>query len=50
VLTGPIPAALPVNIDFLGIPFSEETLFKIAAAYESATRARVAPPAFGPLR
>jgi amidase len=49
VLTGPVPAALPVNIDFVGIPFSEEKLFRIAAAYEGATEHRRAPPAFGPL-
>jgi amidase len=44
-----IPAALPVGIDFLGLPFSEHTLFAIAAAFESATHYRRPPPDFGPL-
>jgi Asp-tRNA(Asn)/Glu-tRNA(Gln) amidotransferase A subunit family amidase len=41
--------ALPVGIDFLGLPFSEPTLFEIGSAYERATRNRVPPPDFGPL-
>jgi len=49
VLTGPIPASLPVNLDFLGVPFSEKKLFRIASAYERATRHRAPPPEFGPL-
>jgi amidase len=48
-LTGPVAAKLPVGIDFLGPPFSEPLLLSIASAYESATRHRVPPPAFGPL-
>jgi amidase len=48
-LIGPIPARLPVGIDFLGRPFSEPTLLKIAAAYEQATHHREPPPDFGPL-
>jgi amidase len=48
-LVGPIPAKLPVGIDFLGRPFSEPVLFKIAAAYEQATHHRIPPPDFGPL-
>ena len=49
-LVGPVPAKLPVGIDFLGRPFAEPMLLKIASAYEAATRHRRAPPAFGPLR
>lgn len=45
----PKAAALPVGIDFLGLPFSEPTLFEIGAAYEAATRHRTPPPGFGPL-
>jgi len=48
-LIGPIPEVLPVGIDFLGRPFSEPTLFKIAGAYEHATHNRHPPPDFGPL-
>jgi Asp-tRNA(Asn)/Glu-tRNA(Gln) amidotransferase A subunit family amidase len=50
ILVGPIPKELPVGIDFLGLPFDEPTLFKIAAAYEAATHHRRPPPDFsGPL-
>ena len=48
-LVGPVPAKLPVGIDFLGSPFSEQTLLKIAAAYEQATHFRAQPSDFGPL-
>ena len=48
-LVGPIAAKLPVSIDFLARPFDEPVLFRIASAYESATRHRVAPADFGPL-
>jgi Asp-tRNA(Asn)/Glu-tRNA(Gln) amidotransferase A subunit family amidase len=48
-LVGPVPAALPVGIDFLGLPFHEATIIKIAGAYEAATRHRTQPPEFGPL-
>ena len=48
-LLPPIPAKLPVGIDFLGLPFSEAKLFEIGAAYEAATRHRIQPPGFGPL-
>jgi Asp-tRNA(Asn)/Glu-tRNA(Gln) amidotransferase A subunit family amidase len=49
-LVGPTPAKLPVGIDFAGRPFDEPTLFKIASAYEAATKHRSPPPDFGPLR
>ena len=49
-LVGPVPARLPVGIDFLARPFDEPVLFRIAAAYEARTKHRVPPPAFGPLR
>ena len=48
-LVGPVPAKLPVGIDFLARPFGEPTLFKIAAAYEAASHHRISPPDFGPL-
>ena len=48
-LVGPVAAKLPVGIDFLGRPFDEPKLLHIAAAYEAATRHRVAPPDFGPV-
>jgi amidase len=48
-LLPPKSAALPVGIDFLGLPFSEPTLFEIGSAYEAATRHRTPPPDFGPL-
>jgi amidase len=49
-LVGPNPAELPVGIDFLGRPFSEPVLLRIAAAYEGATHHRRPPLGFGPLR
>ncbi|HWL17718.1 MAG TPA: amidase [Opitutus sp.] len=45
----PVAARLPIGVDFLGRPFSEPTLLRIAAAYEQATRHRVPPPDFGPV-
>jgi amidase len=48
-LVGPIPARLPVGIMFVGRPFSEPTLLRIASAYEAATKHRVAPADFGPV-
>jgi Asp-tRNA(Asn)/Glu-tRNA(Gln) amidotransferase A subunit family amidase len=48
-LLPPKAAALPVGIDFLGLPFSEPTLFAIGSAYEAATHHRTQPPDFGPL-
>jgi Asp-tRNA(Asn)/Glu-tRNA(Gln) amidotransferase A subunit family amidase len=48
-LVGPVPAVLPVGVDFMGRPFDESTLLRIASAYEAATKHRVPPAAFGPL-
>ena len=48
-LVGPIPAKLPVGVDFVGRPFDEPMLFRIASAYEAATRHRAPPRDFGPL-
>jgi Asp-tRNA(Asn)/Glu-tRNA(Gln) amidotransferase A subunit family amidase len=47
ILTGPTPAKLPVGVDFIGRPFSEPTLLKIAAAYEKVSHHRTMPPDFG---
>jgi len=49
-LVGPVPARIPVGIDFLAMPFDELTLLRIAAAYEAATHHRMSPPDFGPLK
>jgi Asp-tRNA(Asn)/Glu-tRNA(Gln) amidotransferase A subunit family amidase len=49
LLVGPVSARVPVGVDFLGRPFDEPTLLKIAAAYENATRHRRPPAGFGPL-
>jgi amidase len=46
-LVGPIPAAMPVGVDFIARPFGEPVLFRIASAYEAATRHRRPPPNFG---
>src|SRR5688500_5333279 len=48
-LVGPIPARLPVGVDFIARPFGEPTLFRIAAAYEAATKNRRPPQGFGPV-
>jgi Asp-tRNA(Asn)/Glu-tRNA(Gln) amidotransferase A subunit family amidase len=48
-LVGPIAAKLPVGVDFIARPFGEPLLFRIAAAYEAATKHRRPPDAFGPL-
>ncbi len=49
-LVGPVPAALPVGVDFIARPFEEPLLFRIASAYEAATRHRRPPPEFGAVR
>jgi Amidase len=48
-LVGPVSASLPVGIDFLARPFHEALLFRIASAFEAATRHPRPPPEFGPL-
>jgi Asp-tRNA(Asn)/Glu-tRNA(Gln) amidotransferase A subunit family amidase len=44
-----VQAKLPVGVDFIARPFGEPLLFRIAAAYEAATKNRRAPEGFGPL-
>ena len=48
-LVGPVAASLPVGVDFIARPFGEPLLFRIAAAYEAATKHRRPPPEFGPV-
>jgi len=48
-LVGPIPAQLPVGVDFIAAPFNEPLLIRIAGAFEAATRQRRPPPEFGPV-
>jgi Asp-tRNA(Asn)/Glu-tRNA(Gln) amidotransferase A subunit family amidase len=48
-LVGPVQANLPVGVDFIARPFDEALLFRIASAFEAATRHRRPPPDFGPL-
>ena len=46
-----IPApGLPFSLVFRAEPGKEDVLLKVASAYEAASRRRVPPPAFGPLR
>jgi Asp-tRNA(Asn)/Glu-tRNA(Gln) amidotransferase A subunit family amidase len=49
-LVGPVAAKLPVAMDILGRPFSEPLLLKIAGAYTAATKHRIPPSEFGPLK
>jgi Asp-tRNA(Asn)/Glu-tRNA(Gln) amidotransferase A subunit family amidase len=46
---GPVQTALPVGVDFIARPFDETMLFRIASAFETATRHRRPPADFGPL-
>jgi Asp-tRNA(Asn)/Glu-tRNA(Gln) amidotransferase A subunit family amidase len=43
---GPVAAALPVGVDFIARPFDEPLLFRIAAAFEAATKHRRPPADF----
>ena len=44
-----LPHPMPFNINFWAGPGEEPMVLRIASAYESATKHRVPPPAFGPL-
>jgi Asp-tRNA(Asn)/Glu-tRNA(Gln) amidotransferase A subunit family amidase len=44
-----MPHPMPISITFFAAQGDEPTLIEIGTAYESATRHRFAPPAFGPL-
>jgi len=48
-LVGPLQVNLPVGVDFIARPFDEAMLFRIASAFEAATRHRKPPPDFGPV-
>jgi amidase len=48
-LAGPLKVSLPVGVDFIARPFDEAMLFRIASAFEAATRHRRPPPDFGPV-
>ena len=48
-LVGPIKANLPVGVDFIARPFDEAMLFRLASAFEAATRHRRPAPDFGPV-
>ena len=41
-----MPAQVPVGMEFLGVPFSEPTLLRIVAGYESVARHRRPPAEF----
>jgi Asp-tRNA(Asn)/Glu-tRNA(Gln) amidotransferase A subunit family amidase len=45
----PTPAAMPVGLDILALPFDDKVVFAIGHAYEAATHHRTPPPAFGPV-
>jgi Asp-tRNA(Asn)/Glu-tRNA(Gln) amidotransferase A subunit family amidase len=49
VTAGFTPEGLPIALQFLGRPWSEPTLLRLAYAYEQATRHRRAPPTTPPL-
>lgn len=43
ILGNAVPAQVPVGIEFLGVPFSEPLLLKLASGFESVARHRRAP-------
>jgi len=45
-LVGPVPARLPVGVDFAARPFGEPTLIRIASAFEKIAKHREPPPEF----
>ena len=49
-LVGPVAAKMPVGVDFIARPFGEPLLFRIAAAYEAATKHRRPPEGFGSIQ
>ena len=49
-LVGPVPARLPVGMDFSTRPFGEPILVRIASAFEKVTKHREPPPEFGAIR
>jgi amidase len=49
-LIGPVAAKMPVGVDFIARPFGEPLLFRIAAAYEAATKHRRPPEGFGSIQ
>lgn len=46
ILGNAVPARVPVGMEFLGVPFSEPLLLKLAAGYETTARHRRAPAEF----
>ena len=44
------PPGLPFSLVFRAEPGKEDVVLQIAAAYEAASKRRIPPPAFGPLR
>ena len=44
------PPGLPFSLVFRAEPGREDVLLEIASAYEAASRRRIPPPDFGPLR
>lgn len=45
-----LPVPMPISLMVWGGPGSDSTIVKVASAYEAATRYRVPPPDFGPVK